>query len=163
MTSTTQRDYSKFFTPDHVADFMVKLLNPQAGDLILEPSAGNGSIVRAIKRNCKGCNVFAIEINRDYTEVLGEVADIIAIVDFLNVENTYMCSACVANPPFGNGIDLGAHFSQICKFVEKGGKVVMIVPADFDPQCEHKTYKLDNWSKNSDGTTTEIKIISFYN
>lgn len=163
MGKTAHRNYEKFFTPPEVADFMVGLLNPKAGELVLEPSAGRGSIVKAIKRNAPGCSVFAIEINNDYNSELSEVADVIAITDFLELEDMYQCDGCIANPPFGNGIDLRAHVEQIRKFVVPDGKIVMIVPKDFDLGVQFKSYPLENWSKNSDGTTTEIKIIEFNN
>lgn len=163
MNQIPTRNYEKFFTPPEVADFMVGLLNPKAGELILEPSAGRGSIVKAIKRNAPGCSVFAIEINKDFNTELSEVADVIAITDFLELEDMYQCDGCIANPPFGNGIDLHAHVDQIRKFVVPDGKIVMIVPADFDPKREHRIHHLNNWSQNSDGTTTAIKIIEFIN
>lgn len=39
----------------------------------------------------------------------------------------------------------------------------MIVPENFNPSVEHKTHLIENWSLNSDGTKTEIKIIEFNN
>lgn len=72
-------------------------------------------------------------------------------------------TSCIANPPFGNGIDLNAHFNHICSHVKEGGKIVMIVPENFNPPVDYKTYSAKNWAVNSDGSTTPIKIICFNN
>jgi len=43
------RDYTKFFTPEDIAKFMVKLANPKKDERWLEPHAGDGAIVKEIK------------------------------------------------------------------------------------------------------------------
>lgn len=164
MEETTQRNYEKFFTPENVAWYMAEHLDPKPGEVILEPSAGNGSLVKAVMEKQPEARVFAFEINPKYEKDLREAgAKVVVIKDFLEIPFTALCSSCIANPPFGNGIYLEDHFVQIRKHVKKGGKVVMIVPADFDPKCEHRVHHLNNWSANSDGTTTSIKIIEFDN
>lgn len=162
MEQATTRNYEKFFTPERVAKFMVELVDPKPGQAILEPSAGNGAIVKAIHSHEPKTIIFAIEVNEKYRADLKLAgAKIVVIRDWMEVPEYAKWNSCIANPPFGNGIDLQAHFDKICRVVKTGGKVVMIVPADFDPKREHKTYTLENWSKNSDGTTTGIKIIEF--
>lgn len=164
MEQVKPRNYEKFFTPEDVAWFMAEHLDPKPGDVILEPSAGNGSLVRAVYEKCPGAHVFAFEINGKYEpEIRNAGSKVVVIKDFLTVPCYAKFTGCIANPPFGNGIDLRAHFDHIRLHVRKGGKIVMIVPADFDPQCEHKVSHLNNWSSNSDGTTTPIKIIEFIN
>jgi 16S rRNA A1518/A1519 N6-dimethyltransferase RsmA/KsgA/DIM1 with predicted DNA glycosylase/AP lyase activity len=157
------RNYQKFFTPIEVADKMVGLLNPQPGEAILEPSAGNGAIVKRLKAHCPESTVFAIELNPEWEIELRTFADVVVIKDFLELYTSVKWTKCIANPPFGNGINLNDHFLKIRESVKKGGKIVMIVPVDFEPDIEHKPYPIENWSKNSDGSTTEIKIIEFVN
>ncbi|MBA2493263.1 MAG: hypothetical protein H0V31_01035, partial [Acidobacteria bacterium] len=43
--STEQQVFQQFSTPPTIAFLMASLLNPSAADLILEPSAGTGSLV----------------------------------------------------------------------------------------------------------------------
>lgn len=159
------RDYTKFFTPPHVAKFMAGLLDPQPMQVVLEPSAGNGALVRAVKEACFACIVFAFEINPDHKKALKEAgADVNVTGDYLLMPDYAKFTCCIANPPFGNETDLGAHFEKICLNVRKGGKIVMIVPESFYPMnVDCIVHPLENWSKNSDGTTTAIKIIEFIN
>lgn len=164
MKQAIQRNYEKFFTPEDVAWYLVEHLDPRPGQAVLEPSAGNGSLVRAVIKKCSDAIVFAFEVNRKYEQDLRDAgAKIVVIKDFLEAPELAKWTSCVANPPFGNGIDLQAHFDKICRVVKTGGKIIMIVPADFDPKRDHKMHYLNNWSSNSDGTTTQIKIIEFNN
>lgn len=158
-----KRDYRKFFTYPDTAKFMATLLNPNPGDFVLEPSAGNGALVRAVKNESPESTVCAIELYEEFRDELKAVADIVVIKDFLEVPTTPKFSSCIANPPFGNGIDLQAHFDRIRAAVKVGGKIVILLPADFDVQRDHAEYPVANWSTNSDGTTTPIKIIQFIN
>lgn len=159
-----KRDYSKFFTPDGIAMFMASLLSPKDDQVILEPSAGHGALIRAVKINNPGCKVFAFDINEDFKPYMRNAGASIAVIkDFLTIPVYAKFSGCIANPPFGNGTNLQAHFDHIRAHVKKLGKVVMIVPDNFDPCIGHKSYPIENWSKNSDGTTTQIKIIEFNN
>jgi hypothetical protein len=45
-----KKEYQAFFTPDALADRLVGLLDIQEGNSILEPSAGQGSLVNAIHK-----------------------------------------------------------------------------------------------------------------
>lgn len=154
-----KRDYSKFFTPKKVADFMVELLEPKDGEVILEPSAGDGSLVRAVKEKCPKALVFACEIDNKWHCELKKVADVVVIKDFLKYPTTPKHSKCISNPPFGNGIDLITHVDRMIEAVTRGGRLVILVPDDFNPEIGHTAYYVENWSKNSDGTVTPIKII----
>ncbi len=157
------RNYEKFFTPPDIALFMAQLLAPEKNDVILEPSAGNGSLVKAVKEVCPDTVIFAFEADKKYEKELRGRAHVVVIKDFLKTIVYAKCSKCIANPPFGNDTDFQAHFDHIRAHVKKGGMIVMITPKEFDPQIEHVIYFLDNWSENSDGTKTEIKIIAFNN
>lgn len=157
------RDYEKFFTYPETADFMVKLLDPKSFELILEPSAGNGALVKALRKVSKKSYIHAIELNKKWEPYLKKISDSYEIADFLTAKTLNIFDKCIANPPFGNGVNLEDHFSCILSIVKKGGKIVMIVPEDFNPGVDHISHSLENWSKNSDGTTTPIKIIEFSN
>ncbi len=164
-SNKAKRDYTKFFTYPETADFMVSLLEPQDGDAILEPSAGNGALVKAIKKACPKSIVFAVEIDERWRVDLKAIVPrvIVIIKYFLELPDYAKFTSCLANPPFGNGTDLQAHFDRMRTLVKKGGRMVMLLPDDFDVKTEHKCYPLENWSTNKDGTTTLIKIVVFNN
>jgi predicted RNA methylase len=97
-----------FETPSELARRMVELAEIGAADLVLEPSAGHGRIVREIPDHA---SVIAVEIDEVNVGVLREDAmPGVAIVhaDFLEWAKTSepVFDAVVMNPPFTNGQDI---------------------------------------------------------
>lgn len=162
-TDSNMRDYTRFFTPTDTANFMADLLEPKEGDAILEPSAGNGALVKAVKNKCPKSIVFAFELYKQWEEDLRMAgANIVVIKDFLEIPVHAKFTSCIANPPFGNGTDFQAHFDRIRSHVKVGGRIVMIVPDNF-VQISYEFYPIPNWANNKDGTITPIKLIAFEN
>lgn len=176
------RDYSKFFTPRNIADIMVDKLDIQMGDFILEPSAGVGNIVKAVyDRGQKlygpfqepdfhniihPIDICAIEIESYYTS-LYEVANCVFIQDFLTFKHYIRFDKIIANPPFGNGVDLLAHLFKMFSLLKSGGKLISIIPEDFNLGDFNKGLRfmtieeepLENWATNKDGSVTRLKLI----
>lgn len=158
----SQRDYRRFFTPDDIADRMVQLLDPQPGDQILEPSAGNGSLVKALRRTgVQDLCIEAVEMDARHHEHLQGITNCVMIGDFLQMRlRPGVANKIIANPPFGNGIDLDAHVAKMIGLLKPGGRAVIIVPRGFREGLG-KEHLIDNWARNSDGSMTAIKIIVF--
>ncbi|MFD2922002.1 N-6 DNA methylase [Terrimonas rubra] len=112
-TINKKRDYTKFFTYPETSEFMADLLNPQPHQVILEPSAGNGALVKAVKKKCPETKVFAVELYPEWKKDLESIADVVVLKDFLEFTGMQpKYSGCIANPPFGNGVDLDAHIKK---------------------------------------------------
>lgn len=98
----TNRDINlcQWWTPTWLAEAMVRLGRIPKGAYVLEPAAGNGAIVRALK--AAGCEVEAHEIDSYWLPALEEAdADHINMGDYLALPltpNAY--DWCVQNPPF---------------------------------------------------------------
>lgn len=116
-----------FPTPDSLADEMVQLARIIDDEHyhILEPSAGDGSLIRAIRRRFKNPIITAIEIDPTREKSLKDSgANMVCIGDFL--------SACmgpydsiVANPPFRNGQDV-QHVMKMWDHLEPAGRLVTL-------------------------------------
>lgn len=157
---TPFRDYSRFFTPPDVAQAMATLLQPTPGMNILEPSAGKGALVKAVKHLQPHCTITAIEHNPNHFQDLKSAgADLIICTDFLSFPCGFRFQACIANPPFGHDIDLSAHIHKMLSLLASKSRLVAIVPKSFSPPTPHDVHPLKNWATNRDGTTTEIKIV----
>jgi phospholipid N-methyltransferase len=132
-----------FEAPKDLARRAVALLGcTTAGMRVLEPSAGTGSLVRAIINSATGFDaclrVAAVEINARLIEELqamqqrwvggnGSSFEIVH-ADFLtlrlsNFEKSF--DAVVMNPPFDHGIDID-HIKHALTFLKSGGKLVAI-------------------------------------
>lgn len=162
------RDYTRFFTLPMTARFMACLLNPQDNDHILEPSAGDGALVRALKYVNPRCHVDAVEIDSQwYIRLCDSGSKQVFRDDFLHFKPGIMYDKIIANPPFGNGTDVQAHFDKMWSHLKPGGLIACILPKYLEvanhkeylrlPRCIR--YPLVNWGTNSDGTITEIELI----
>lgn len=165
------RDYRKFFTPDYIADKMVDLAEIDNDSLILEPHAGNGQIVRAIRRLPHHASwqamVHSVEIDMTFGPILSTLSNHVIIEDFITTRlEKGFYNRIIANPPFGKGVNLILHLNKMIGLLATKGILVSIIPKTikihFISRPEYCTfYDINNWSQNSDGSTTPICIVKY--
>jgi hypothetical protein len=87
-------------TPEWATLALLRVLGTQAPSRILEPTAGRGAIVRALRKHWRGCQVTANEIDAERAELLHDAgATIVKVTDFL-VEGFLAQDLIITNPPF---------------------------------------------------------------
>lgn len=118
-----------FPTPAQVAARMVELAGIEAGDVVLEPSAGTGALIEAAKAAGLPLQINAIEKNIALAERLATAHEDVRVmgVDFFDVKPGHIESADVIlmNPPFHNAIDI-EHIKHARGFLKPGGRLVAI-------------------------------------
>lgn len=120
-----QKEYQFFPTPDHLADKLVKMAGIKEYDSVLEPSAGQGAIVKAIQRKTwRNRPVYGFElmdINRTFLEPIG--AFVLLGNDFLIECKKMLFNKIIANPPFSGNQDID-HIIKMYKCLSPGGRIV---------------------------------------
>ncbi len=123
----------QYFTPPRLAQFMVDFAYDGAdiprGDRLLEPSAGNGAIVRCIPKNVQ---LDAVELD---PRMVGQLQTIRRPSGYNVIQADFMrwraqrgiYSLAIMNPPYGDGQD-GA---QVAKAARLCPRVVALVRANF--------------------------------
>lgn len=105
-------DASQWFTPMPIARRMVAWAGLIKPARILEPSAGSGNLVAAIRERWERAEIDAVELDRHYYHQLcdrffDDRNMRISAFDFLSfvpdVDDLY--DLCVANPPYEDGLD----------------------------------------------------------
>jgi phospholipid N-methyltransferase len=125
-----------FPTPSGIARKMVKYAELVDGVQILEPSAGTGSIVKAIFDYYSGpVSVQAIEISSELCQRLPgtfegrEERHALGVdhADFLTWEKPHpsMFGRVIMNPPFERGADI-KHIKHALTFLQEGGRLVAL-------------------------------------
>lgn len=106
-----RRTLQFFETPDDLAQRMVALAGLACGDLVLEPSAGKGRIVRHLMAT--GATIEAVEIDANNCKALCDLAG--AANAFMVCQNSFESygsstaerfEAIVMNPPFSDNRDI---------------------------------------------------------
>jgi phospholipid N-methyltransferase len=127
-----------FPTPVALADRAVALAGIEDWHTVLEPSAGTGHLVEAIKRAAPKAHVDMIEINAECCKVLARkfpdergYGSHVAHADFLTSDPPFCPDTehgfdrIVMNPPFDHGLDV-KHILHALKFLRPGGILVAI-------------------------------------
>ncbi|MBP2232475.1 putative RNA methylase [Azospirillum agricola] len=119
-----------FETPEPLAERMAELVGIKHGDLVLEPSAGHGRLVKPLLD--RGARVVTVEIDPENSEVLRGL-DVIGVhlSDFLlwGKRQHRMGSrfdAVAMNPPFSGNQDI-RHIRAAWELLRDGGRLVAIV------------------------------------
>jgi protein-L-isoaspartate O-methyltransferase len=119
-----------FPTPPQLADLVVGLAEVGVGEglRVLEPSAGTGNLIAAVRQFNALCPIVAVEHSVALADALrarysGSVDTRCA--DFLECGDLGTFDRIVMNPPFANGADI-KHIEHARKMLKPGGRLVAI-------------------------------------
>lgn len=121
--------FQLFPTPPSLAARLVEIAGVSAGQSILEPSAGTGNILRAIREATGGGAIrTAVEISTSLCDRLriSESGAEIMNADFLQCNGDLGAfDRIIMNPPFANGDDI-KHIKHAASMLKPGGRLVAI-------------------------------------
>lgn len=126
-----KKEFQFFATPAKLADRLVELaeLNEHDGrgfGSILEPSAGQGAIVKAIHEATGYTSVVGYELMEENRQILKKMHAFHVIgEDFLQADESSKYDYIIANPPFSKNQDID-HIRKMYAVCEDGGRIVTI-------------------------------------
>ena len=155
-----KKEFQFFATPEKLADELVYLADLKQHDTILEPSAGQGAIVKAINKvvdvvpDCfelMDVNTLILKKSGLSFNLIGE--------DFLKNEGkTY--SKIIANPPFTKNQDID-HLKEMYNCLSRGGKLVCITSESWVNGSQKKQVDFKNWLEKKKAEIIDIEKGSF--
>lgn len=145
-----KKEYQYFGTPASLAKEMITYADIQKGDRILEPSAGQGAIVKAIfEQHSFVKQVNCCELMPTNQMVLEKIDGTLLIADdFLQIahfENFY--NKIIANPPFAKNQDID-HIYKMWECLAPGGRIVTISSKHWLNSDNKKEKEFKNWIYN---------------
>lgn len=133
-----------FPTPDDVGKSLFRVLDVK-GLLVLEPSAGIGSLADIARR--EGAEVVCIERQSSLVEVLKLKEHNVLQDDFLELEPQPIFDCVVMNPPFENGAS-AKHFRRAFDWLKPDvGIIRAIMPGVYPHYIESKTKALREFAE----------------
>ncbi len=133
-----KKEYQFFATPDELADKLVKLADISEYHTVLEPSAGQGSLINAVRRNSSNLKTIdcyeLMDINRGFLYKLPNVNVLGA--DFFERDKTTQYDRIIANPPFTKNQDI-SHIKEMYSTLESYGKLVSLASKHWEV-CDNK-------------------------
>jgi hypothetical protein len=150
-TNLPARDLQFYHTPKAAAEALIDSLYFREGMRVLEPSGGEGHLVRPLL--AKGCTVTTIEIHRDRLAKLraleGPACDVID-GNFLNQPADPRFHAVVMNPPF-YGTHWMDHVRHAYDFLAPEGQLVAILPASAQVAETKAHIQFRRWAEKMNG------------
>lgn len=155
-----KKEFQFFATPDSLCDRLVELANPSDDDVILEPSAGQGAIIKAIKRYCDPVEVFCYELMPVNQTFIGKI-DCATLLgeDFLSHEGT-MFDIIIANPPFAKNQDID-HVMHMYKCLKQKGRLVSITSNHWINSTNKKETSFREFLKSVDANIIPVDAGEF--
>jgi len=129
----------KYYTKNVVVDFclnhFIKNIEIKPDDLVIEPSAGNGSFIKGIKSITSNFKFYDLE--PDNEEIIKQ--DYL-LYDYGIIKKTFNKIHIIGNPPFGRQSSLTIKFiKKSCEFCDS---VSFILPKSFKKDSLKKTFPL---------------------
>lgn len=156
-----KKQYQFFETPSEIADRLVDLAQIEDHHFTLEPSAGQGAIVKAIIRKIPGKPIDCCEIWSLNRLVLNKIPNVIMVCnDFLNLTADGCYDRIVANPPFSNNQDID-HVMHMYDCLCPGGKLVSVVSKHWTFSTNTKETKFKEWLDEVGAIRYEIERGAF--
>lgn len=152
-----KKTLEQFFTPAGLADRMVTLARIKPGDLVLEPSAGNGALLRAIRAAGAACRAYEIDpalrdglraeffpwLSGSMPAELLRQADAVG-GDFMLVDAEPEFDAVVMNPPFSRNQDV-RHVRRAFDWLRPGGRLVAIMSEHAAFSQDRESFEFMSW------------------
>lgn len=167
-----KKEFQFFGTPPDLADYIITKVTAETNLFeadqqikILEPSAGDGSLVKAINRHNPDLMVDCFELMdlnwMKLAKVPGAVMlgdDFLKAVDEKKILNTY--DLIIANPPFSKNQDID-HIMAMYECTKVGGYIITIASKSWTFGSQKKQVKFKNWLEEINAVTEEIMPGSF--
>lgn len=149
-----------FPTPKPVVYEMLKLADIQGTDRVLEPSAGKGDILDAVRQAHPDVDLKGIEFNRTLRDVLVAKGyeDSVEFGDFLEQQGEF--DKIVMNPPFEKGADI-EHVQHAYQLLAPGGRVVSVMCEGPFFRSDAKSTEFRAWLDDLAAETEELPEDAF--
>jgi protein-L-isoaspartate O-methyltransferase len=163
---TTHQELGFFRTPDPIARQLVEAADVRPGHIVLEPSAGDGAIVRVLLEI--ECGVVAIERDRQRKLGLMDLSRRMLTLtvlsqktedDFLEYVPDEPFDRVVMNPPFCK-VGLGDHLDHVrhaFSMLVPGGVLVSVLPAGVQFRRDRRHREFREWALRANDDENSIE------
>lgn len=156
-----KKEFQFFGTPAKLADRLVEYAEIEQHHSVLEPSAGQGAIVKAIGRRFPAMEVDCFELmplNQSFLNKL-PTAHLIG-EDFLTATGPRY-ERIVANPPFSKNQDIDHIYHMANQFLKFGGRLVSIAGKHWQISSNKKEVQFWEWLNEINAVIIDLPVGEF--
>ncbi len=153
-----KKEFQFFETPSSLADRLVELACIEEDHHVLEPSAGQGSIVKAVNRKFPNKSVHVYELMPLNASILNKIKTVRFCGNcFLTqkLESVGLFDRIIANPPFSKNQDID-HIREMYNQLKKGGRIVSIASKHWQFAQGKKEQNFRTWLDSVQATVKEV-------
>lgn len=152
----TRKDYEFFWTSKELSYKAIQLADLEAGETVLEPSAGDGALALPAAEIVGKSNVTCFELMPKNVQALRELGfGISKPTDFLETIPREEFDAVIMNPPFSGGKD-AAHIEHAFKWLKPGGRLVAIASTQWQTHETKPAERFRSWLKGLGAKTENV-------
>jgi len=145
-------------TPRPVIERMLELAGVESQHKVLEPSCGKGDVLDALKDQCPGIELFAIERYTTLSDVLSAKGHEVEFSDFLTHQGAY--DRVLMNPPFADGQDI-EHIRHAYSLLSPGGRLVSVISEGPFFRSDKQSIAFREWLDELAGETEQLPEDAF--
>lgn len=154
-----KKEYQFFATPDALADRLVQMALPVAGQIVCEPSAGQGAIVNALLRYGVPV-VYGYELMPVNQTILKRINGFEFVAsDFLE-SMPRKFDVFVANPPFSKNQDID-HIRRMYDRLNEGGNLVSLASKHWQFASGKKETAFREWLEELEADVEPVPAGTF--
>lgn len=156
-----KKDFQFFSTPAALADWLVTLSDVKPEYAILEPSAGTGAIIAAIRRACPGATVDAFELMPENRQTLEKMPGVRLVGEDFTQGVPRLYDRIFANPPFSKNQDI-RHVRMMYDALDpSSGEMCAITSRHWLNGSERECAEFREWLREIGAETHEIPAGAF--
>lgn len=124
-----RKEHDFYATPIDVVENFINNYEGVISGKILEPSAGNGNVIQALRNKCIDGDITAIEIRSEELDNLSKLSNNVIIGNFLNdLEHDEKYDIIIGNPPY----TFAKEFTEKClSLLKDDGKLIFLLRTAF--------------------------------
>lgn len=151
-----KQDFQFFSTPPALADWLVSLSDVRPDYAILEPSAGTGAIITAIRKACPDVVVDAFELMPENRQALEKMSGVSLVGDDFTQGVPRLYDRIFANPPFSKNQDIRHVRMMYDTLNPDGGEMCVITSQHWVSGSEKECVQFREWLHEVCAETHEI-------
>lgn len=151
-----KQDFQFFSTPPELADWLVSLSDVCSDHAVLEPSAGTGAIITAIRKACPDVVVDAFELMPENRQVLEKMPGVSLVGEDFTQGVPRLYDRIFANPPFSKNQDIRHVRMMYDALNPDGGEIYVITSQHWVSGSEKECVQFREWLQDIKAETHEI-------